>query len=336
MTQSIDAEWLSVHLFYSEPWEKFLIKSLKPFVDTLVQAGISENWFFIRYRERGPHIRLRIKAESELLQTIVRHNLEEHFTYYFEAVPSKRTEPRYPRNTPEDQKWLPNHSIIYDEYLPETARFAGPAGLAIAEQQFEISSTAVLQIISAKGDTWSYEDALGSAIQLHLSFVRALHFTLPESIAFFDLIFQQWLPYSFKFYHISLTKEQYSRQESDTLKAFEESFVEQKESLLDFHRAVWDLFDQDGEFEEDYFNDWVWDNRYIGSEFNKAYQAGLLLPRPDELQSTNELSDPQKKILWPVYADFVHLTNNRIGLMNQDEAYLAWLIRQCLMILASE
>ncbi|HHH49559.1 MAG TPA: hypothetical protein ENK52_01120, partial [Saprospiraceae bacterium] len=67
-------KWLAVHLFYNEPWEEFLAKAVKPYVDTLVQTGIAAQFFFIRYWERGPHIRLRIKGEKNIIDNIVQPN----------------------------------------------------------------------------------------------------------------------------------------------------------------------------------------------------------------------------------------------------------------------
>ncbi|MEM6967336.1 MAG: thiopeptide-type bacteriocin biosynthesis protein, partial [Bacteroidota bacterium] len=136
--------WLSVHLYYNEPWEEFLQKALEPYVNTAVQTGIAQQYFFIRYWENGPHIRLRMKGEEEMINTILKPNLEEHFTHYFESKPSRRTEPQYPPNFSETLKWFLNNSISYNEYQPEVGRFGGKLGIQIAEKQFMISSKVVL------------------------------------------------------------------------------------------------------------------------------------------------------------------------------------------------
>src|SRR5438874_11952323 len=57
-----NATWRSYHLFRAEPWEEFLCTGVRPLVDELADAGLTEGFFFIRYWERGPHIRLRLKT----------------------------------------------------------------------------------------------------------------------------------------------------------------------------------------------------------------------------------------------------------------------------------
>ena len=57
-------QWLAAYLYYSGNWEKFLTNSVKPFVEDILDRKLAEQYFFIRYWERGPHIRLRFKGDK--------------------------------------------------------------------------------------------------------------------------------------------------------------------------------------------------------------------------------------------------------------------------------
>ena len=85
-----DQTWLAAFLYYAEPWEGFLIKVVQPFVRSVMEKNMAEQFFFIRYWERGPHIRLRFKGEKEPLESKVKPQLESYFRSYFKEKPSQR------------------------------------------------------------------------------------------------------------------------------------------------------------------------------------------------------------------------------------------------------
>ena len=48
MTDVLTSKWLSAYLYYNEPWETFLVEAVEPYVKTVMQTGIAEQYFFIR------------------------------------------------------------------------------------------------------------------------------------------------------------------------------------------------------------------------------------------------------------------------------------------------
>ena len=323
--------WLSIYLFYNEPWEDFLQKAVEPYVNTAIQTGIAQQYFFIRYWERGPHIRLRLKGEVEMVYKILKPNMEEHFNHYFESKPSQRTEPNYPDDFSDDLKWLPNNALVEVEYQPEIKRFGGEVGMLISEKQFMLSSKTVLDFLNQKGKTWSYDDAMGIAIKLHLSFVHAVGLGLEEATDFFDFFVKNWLPHTYK-------KEQGGFHEKDlehhanlSLAAFDKSFDTQKETLIPFHTTLWEALERGDEFEQSVLNDWVLGNKSIASELIAAAKQDHLQPRSPKCkyQFFSELQS-QNKLLWSIFADYIHLTNNRLGITNKDEPYLCFMMMKCL------
>jgi thiopeptide-type bacteriocin biosynthesis protein len=106
--------WVSAHLFYAEPWEQMLAASVKPFVEKLVEEKLIDQFFFIRYWEHGPHIRLRLKTDVSR-EVGVRTRLFPHCNRYFEEAPSDMRETNRKKDTD-----YPNNSVQFIDYEPET------------------------------------------------------------------------------------------------------------------------------------------------------------------------------------------------------------------------
>ncbi len=61
-----EKKWIYAKLWLpKEEEEDFLKHSLMPFVQSLMQIGCIHKWFYIRYQEEKPHIRLRLHGASE-------------------------------------------------------------------------------------------------------------------------------------------------------------------------------------------------------------------------------------------------------------------------------
>ena len=327
MPSELKSKWLAVNLFYNEPWEAFLIKALKPYIDTIVQTGIAEQYFFLRYWERGPHIKFRIKGEAMVLDQILLPNLEEYFENYFESIPSKRTDPNYPPNFPDQYKWFANNSLVYANYNPNPDPFGGLIGLAIAEKQFQVSSQIVLRSLKKKGTDWSYDEALGMAIKFHLSFIHTMGLSLEEGIEFFQAILKVWMPKAFRFYSKRLNPQLFKTEEHKMLKTFEEAFELQKDTLIPFHSALWRGLNKTGDFEDQDLNYWINSHEEIRSDLQIAWELDQLIisPKYKVPTSLQHLSKDQL-LLWSIYAEMIHYTNNRLGISQKDEGFLAYLI----------
>ena len=333
MSEVKDYGCLAAHLFYNEPWEALLVEGVLPYVETTLKTGIAQQYFFIRYWERGPHLRLRFFGETSLLRDVLQANLREHFQSYFNSKPSKRIEPNYPERVPEEYRWKANNSIYFVAYEPELERYGGEQGMALSERHFFHSSRIVLQNLENKAGRWTYEDALGVAIKLHLSFAHAVGMDLATATAFFHFIFYNWLPRSFQFQRQKNKSAAIREQSRETLQAFEEAFDSQRSALLSFHQSLWQALETQQEFEEAGLNEWIAENRQTSALLKEAQQQRQLQPRPLKHQYTTKTRIPLtslQKQLWMQYADYLHMTNNRLGILNRDEGYLAYLMMKSL------
>lgn len=317
MTMS-SSEWLSAHLFYGVPWANFLTQAIRPFIDDLVARSLISQYFFIRYWERGPHIRLRLKGDPSILQEYVKPLLEATFNDYFAAHPSKRPLPEWDPSIAPSQRWLPNNTVQYIPYEPEVARYGGLPGVKIAEAHFESSSRAVLSAMTMDG--WTYQKALGTAIHMHLGFAHACGWTLANTAAFFTYFSELWFPAVLQMNSTLDKTETLTNQRIHD--AFSDAFDKQETSLLTIHESLWQTMTNRLSFTTSWLDQWREEVQDIVNKLACAYyhDKDIIVPFEEE--------NPERA-LWPILISYVHMTNNRLGVLNQDEAFLGYLISRC-------
>lgn len=333
--EEVDPNWLAVYLYYSEPWEDLLSEAVKPFSEQVLKEGLADKYFFIRYWEKGPHIRLRFKGDIEKMNRELKPRIVEYFNDYMEKNPSKREEPEWLKDAAEEMQWYPNNSVQFIPYQPEVVRYGGKYGIVVGEQEFMANSNAVLSLIS-ESSGWDYSRALGAAIQLHLGFSYGLGMDLNEMRAFFQRFYNNWLPRAYYFFEKDISKEEMESRREETLESFDKTWESQKESISAFFKMVWEAMEENVEFEQDWLNTWIDDMRDVKANLVKLQQEDKLEPpswyphpKPDEY-------DQDTFDRWRIYDSYVHMTNNRLGIQNRDEAYLAYLIKNCLDMMLEE
>ena len=324
--------WLSIHIYHESTSESLLAEILYPFLQAMQIAGFVRQFFFIRYFDQsGPHIRLRLEGDYETMLIQVQPQLEltlnsllgDHFIKATEASEAFEGAP-----VPEGKRI---ETLQYINYIPETDRFAGKSGLRIAEDQFAASSKAVLEAIFAFYPEWDYDQAMGAAIRLHLALLHGSGMEKKKMAEFFHLVCLQWLPRAFPAASSNMTAEHLALRESETLAYFENSWQQQETALKDYIQAIFSLLDSGQAFEDIAFEDWRLHSITLWTLLEKAYSKDLLTPRPLQFVTAafEQLSE-REHLLFHLYADFVHLTNNRLGISNRDEGFLAYILWKAL------
>lgn len=296
--------WLAAHLYYEEPLDIFLTKAVFPYIQKVIQERNPDQFFFIRYFEKGPHIRMRFKLNSDVCDE-VKNDINNFFYNYFSRNPSNR---KIKNEDAIALDWFPNDSVQFIDYEPETERYGGEEGIVIAENQFQQSTEAVMAAM-IENESWSYTNALGVAIAMHIAFVKASGYDLNQAKKFFSFVSSAWLPRAV-YYYYGINHEDISQDNvKEILEIFEQRFNQQKEQLVSFHEFYWPLFDDEEDIEQEWLKKWYRDIKFT---FTKLIGSKLTQPIEYILES------------------YVHMTNNRLGLHNIDESYLAFLIQRSL------
>ncbi|GEO02909.1 lantibiotic biosynthesis protein [Adhaeribacter aerolatus] len=333
-TNSLSGQsWLGAYLYYNEPWEDFLRQAVAPFVQKILAEGLAEQFFFIRYWEKGPHIRLRFKGDPEVLENQVKPRIIQYFSNYFTMHPSCRIDPPWLAAVPEAQQWYPNNSIQFIPYEPETERYGGDSGIFISESQFQASSEAVLGALT-ENNQWDYSRALGIAIQMHLGFAFAAGLDLPATINFFSGVFRNWLPRAYFPPPQQLSAEEIKTRQEEVIKAFRNTYHKQKNMLLPLFTQIWQGLENNTVFEQHWFNTWLEQTQVINAAFRQAQQDNQVILPQWAAGLTSENISTQQLQRWAIYDSYIHMTNNRLGILNRDEGYLGFLIKEGLAEMA--
>ena len=125
--------WLYVKLYGSEgSADRVLIDLVWPFLSRVCATSKAGTWFFVRYADPRPHLRVRVLLESEADRGRWFSKLRRAGTGLCEA----------------GYLWR----IERARYQPETTRYGGSSGLKLAERLFEADSRCVLRLISLGSD----------------------------------------------------------------------------------------------------------------------------------------------------------------------------------------
>lgn len=285
-------EWVVARLNYAEPLEVFLVKSVKPFVNSIVQAGIVDRYFWQRGKTGGAHIIVAMRGNAQTLNELVLPNLAEHFLRYVEDMPSRRAVDRI--------DFEPNNAIQTQEYRPNTEGVGGDIGQPIFERFEQASSDAVLTFLSVKHDNWTSIETAAIAIQLQLGFLDSAGLDTADAAQFCE------------FYLAHYADERFSPQ------LFEYIFKRHETGLFAFHKKTWSSLKTGDLFEEKYFNRWL-EQCYLATEDIR------LTFRTRSLQT-----EPRFSAIWEIYAIFVKATNKRLGLTGRHESLVFYVMMRAL------
>ncbi|MFF5703276.1 thiopeptide-type bacteriocin biosynthesis protein [Streptomyces sp. NPDC012794] len=154
--------WHSHHLFLhsaTDDTDAFLLRDAAPLLDGLVAAGEAAGWFFIRYGEGGPHVRVRVRGLSAAAAATLPGDLA-RAAKAVPAVPGP---------------WPSRHGEVRAvAYEPETERYGGPRALPVAEEVFEASTRVTLDAVRALPDGGGTGARLTTAADLAHTTVHAL------------------------------------------------------------------------------------------------------------------------------------------------------------------
>ncbi|WP_280454934.1 lantibiotic dehydratase [Nocardia brasiliensis] len=123
------SDWLFAKLYHVPTFEEDLLaQQIRSFCAQSVADGSADNWFFLRYADPDPHLRIRWHGDPDQLTD---------------------------RLAPALLRWGSRlvadgfcRRVSVDTYDQEVERYGGPAGTAVAEDLFAADSAAVLELLA--------------------------------------------------------------------------------------------------------------------------------------------------------------------------------------------
>jgi thiopeptide-type bacteriocin biosynthesis protein len=288
-------EWISAHLFYNQSWDRLLIEGVGPFVRQVTKDQDASNSFFVRYYERGPHVRLRIKTHKP---RHIEERLLEFFSSYFRLYPSPS-----PLQSGVDD--YPNNSIQFIRYEPEIERYGGIDAMRCSEDLFGASSKVVLDVLSGQNGDVTF--AAGAALQLHLALVYAFGYSREEARLFFGA---QTIPNGL---------EQTEQNVKEIIASYSLRLQTVNSSIPEYCRQIWDCI-RVGIIGDERLQFWLEAAMKIRNEIDNLIEHGQFY-MPDAAYRFR--SRPEYSYL---LSSHVHMTNNRLGIATTEEPYLNYLL----------
>ncbi|MEU8146892.1 lantibiotic dehydratase C-terminal domain-containing protein [Nonomuraea sp. NPDC048901] len=154
--------WISAHLFHAGSLDDLIAQVIAPLEGELREelAG----FFFLRYWEGGPHLRLRVKPRGGADAGRIRGLIRRRADAYFAEHPSARGLPAVDyqalaarlahaeRRAEHDDRLYPNDSVEFIAYLPEHDVYGEGACIAAVEEHFTDSSRLACGILATGPD----------------------------------------------------------------------------------------------------------------------------------------------------------------------------------------
>ncbi|MGS2761168.1 thiopeptide-type bacteriocin biosynthesis protein [Sinomicrobium sp. M5D2P9] len=213
--------WLAAHIFYPGNLDNVLVYLVRPFLDDIsMKLQHPTPYFFIRYREGGSHIRLRLNSLPGK-EEFIREELLRQAASFFKEYPALSRDPG---------SSLPAPTVQFVPYIPEMERYGNLKSLPRAEHQFFRSSAFVLEWLAGT----SKAPVLIESLRMHLILLFATGLDasgLNEICTFF---IEGWLP---RLYDGSADEE---TQKGQWLNLFRQSFLRHSGQILPASKIFWE------------------------------------------------------------------------------------------------
>lgn len=122
------SDWLYLKLYYPRPLEEDVIAGpMREFCDFAGSAGLAEEWFFVRYADPDPHLRLRFHGDPD---DLMRRLVPEVCSWASELMADGLCQ-----------------RFGFDTYERELERYGGAAGATASESVFAADSRAVASLL---------------------------------------------------------------------------------------------------------------------------------------------------------------------------------------------
>jgi lantibiotic biosynthesis dehydratase-like protein len=174
---SRESDWVSAHAFYYEDLDRLVVDVIAPLTEDMTEDGLAHRWFFLRYWDGGPHVRLRVLPAREEDRAEVEELIGDRFGTYFARNPAAGSvgQDEYARiarllahweGVPSHSERLyPNNSVSFIPYRREHDRYGRGASMDAVEQHFVESSRIAMRTLT-KGTSPDQRTSAAAAVIL--------------------------------------------------------------------------------------------------------------------------------------------------------------------------
>ncbi|MCC6864525.1 MAG: hypothetical protein IT280_00020 [Ignavibacteria bacterium] len=315
------SNWISLYLYYEEPWDRFISTTINNYVNLLFKKKLISKFFFVRYWELGPHVRLRLKVENKADIINVTNMSMKYFSEFFRENPSIRRDLSFI----DSNKLIDNNLVVERQYEPETENYGGKDFMDISESIFFSSSKAVISAIKANPKI-DYSSKIGISILLNLGLLNRFNLSKSCIVDFCNFYFKHWLEvYDFP-------KGYSQTQKIKKVKIIFDQLTEnQSKVMLNLLSEYWNKLQKNEYNDLKWLDNWLMEISNIYNIINKkSFQKLLIIPEwYKELYSISNLTYNKK--LFFLFERHVHMTNNRLGIYTKDEPFIVYLINKILL-----
>ncbi|MEY9962504.1 hypothetical protein ABIA33_000530 [Streptacidiphilus sp. MAP12-16] len=329
--------WQAFHIFYAASPRPLLLQCVEPLIDELTAEGLLAGHFFINYWMEGPHVRLRLRPSSPDAAAPVRERAEQAIAEFLRKRPALYEMPpgyldeyydklfdleyspdQRERMTGSDgrMRLRANNTFSTEEYEPEYAKYGGPAGVALAEWHFRHSSGLVLTA-NRTLNLHLRTVALGFSAQLMMVMSGCLLADDDLLLDFFERYYAYWDGAS-------------ASPEATDRAGFDRVYETADASPASRFRRILEAVGRD-DFASmpGTLRLWAEHCRELRERVLDLTRRGELLFDGSEGQGGVRVTAPEltlPRLLVP----YMHMTNNRLSMTIQDEAYLAFILARSL------
>src|SRR5215469_4326305 len=329
----METHWVSIHIFYNGNRNHMLTTCLGPLVQDLRERNLVQRFFFIRYWQEGPHIRLRLLPAPGVGREDICVFVEPAVSAYlkqrpalYDVDPSEVQELYKGMFIAEygEEKWnqmygksggmpiRPNNTFAYIDYEPEYQRYGGKMGVELAEWHFERSSEVVLQLLQTT-NAHMRSILLGHGLQLSFALCYGLLGDDRSVRTFFEHYMQFW--------------QNFQRSPEEQLSRFQKSFAQQEVQLRQRIRQIRAAVVEGAVTGcSSVERKWMAHIRELRTNIETLTCIGrLTITKKDGTELVAEQPAVASSFLLDSY---IHMTNNRLGLSIADEIYLSYLLKR--------
>lgn len=293
-----EKSYVSVYLYTAGlNMDTILTEYVRKLISDLYFKKLISDYFFIRYAdEKGLHIRLRILPLKRLYDAEIIRLVDESYPAYLASQKA-----HLPAGWP---------AHIYLPYIPETVRYGGKATLKVCEQYFRYSSDTVLSFIVPDTPD-GYDLRFSQSLMLNLVFIYHIQENFQKEIlpSLLDDVINSWMHSCLTAVNATVADKDISVDAPAVMLQFQTVFDTQKEELLNLLNTIWQSCEQHTLGNIPYLKKWSARNRLFINKFRKT---------------TNSSTATSSHV--GVLGSLIHMTNNRLGIRNHDESYIAYIL----------